>query len=188
MNGSRTAKLTTAALLAALLCASAWISVPVGAVPVTLQVFVVVLIALVLSADWAAAAVGVYLLVGVIGVPVFAGVRGGFAVLAGPTGGYLLGFVFGAWIGAWTREALAGRVRPVVADGAAALVVVTVVYFLGALQLSAITGLGPFETVAAGVLPFVVPDLVKAAVATSAAAALRAAGVVRVPVARESAG
>ncbi|MDZ4063077.1 MAG: biotin transporter BioY, partial [Coriobacteriia bacterium] len=95
-SGSRTHTIAVAALLAALLAASAWITIPIGAVPVTLQVFVVLLAGLVLSPGSAAAAVGVYLLLGTAGVPVFSGGTGGFGVLLGPTGGYLVGFFFAA--------------------------------------------------------------------------------------------
>ena len=106
---SRTRSMIVAALMAALLAASAWIVLPIGAVPVTLQVFIVLLVGLLLSPGWAAASVGVYVLMGAIGVPVFSGGMGGLGVLAGPTGGYIIGFLIAAPAVALTRRALVPR-------------------------------------------------------------------------------
>lgn len=169
-------RVTTTALLAALLAASAAVSLPIGSVPVTLQVLVVVLIALVVPRNWAVLAVATYLLVGAIGLPVFSGMRGGLAVLTGPTGGYLAGFLVAAPAGAWVRALLArGPVPGTVADCLAALVVVVAVYALGWLQLMAVTGMDPIAALAAGVAPFLLPDGIKAAVAVLVAPAVRRA-------------
>lgn len=169
-------RVTTTALLAALLAASAAVSLPTGSVPVTLQVLVVVLIALVVPRNWAALAVATYLLVGVVGFPVFSGLRGGLGVLTGPTGGYLIGFLVAAPAGAWVRSLLGrGPASGRGADGVAALVVVIVVYLFGWLQLMTVTGAGPAAALAAGVTPFLIPDVVKAAVAVLLAPAVRRA-------------
>jgi biotin transport system substrate-specific component len=176
-RGERTREMVTAALLAALLAASAWISIPVGAVPVTLQVFIVLLAGLLLTPRGAFAAVGVYLLLGAAGLPVFAGGLGGTGVLAGPTGGYLWGFALAAAAVAWVR------VRPVlagsrgVADAVALTLGITLIYLAGWFQLALVTGMGVWPAFAAGVAPFVAIDAVKAAVALGVAGALRRAGV-----------
>jgi len=96
----RIRSLVTSALLVALLAASAWITVPLGTVPATLQTLVVILIALLCTPAQAAATVGAYVLLGAAGVPVFSSAQGGVATLVGPTGGYLLGFLLGASAGA----------------------------------------------------------------------------------------
>lgn len=167
---------TTAALLAALLAVSALPAIRLGPVPLTLQVLVVVLAALLLTPGQAALAVGAYLAVGAAGLPVFAGMTGGIAVLAGPTGGYLWGFLAGAAAGAAVR---AGIVRsgaaPVVSDGVAAAAVILVVYALGVAQLAAVAHLAPVPAIAAGALPFVGPDIAKAIAAVGLAAAIRRA-------------
>lgn len=169
-------RVTTAALLAALLAASVLITVPIGMVPLTLQVFVVVLIALVVPPGWAALAVGTYLLAGAVGLPVFSGYRGGLGVLLGPTGGYLLGFLVGAVAGARVRERLATRTAATLtADIPATLVVIAAVYALGWLQLALVTGMGVVPALLAGVVPFLVPDAIKAAVAVAAAPVVRRA-------------
>jgi len=160
---SAAAEVTTSALLAALLAASAVVSIPVGAVPLTLQTLVLVLIALTQRPGRAALTVGAYLLVGLVGLPVFSGMRGGLSVLLGPTGGYLIGFLVAAVVGSWLRGRLIGSgTDGVMADAAASFFVVSIVYALGWLQLALTTSMGALPAFVAGVLPFLVPDALKA--------------------------
>jgi biotin transport system substrate-specific component len=176
---TRTRSLVTAALLAALLAASAWVSVPVGPVPITLQTFVVVVIALVSTPAQAAAAVGLYLLLGAAGIPVFSGARAGIAVLTGPTGGYLVGFWLAAVAGAWIAR------RPALprtaADIVAAAAVLGLSYLSGTVWLAAATGRTFAEAASVGVLPFIVFDIAKAAGAVATARALARTGVLASP-------
>jgi len=175
MSRSRTRTMVVAALIASLIAVGAYVSLPVGAVPVSLQMLAVILAALVLSPGGAFAATSVYVLLGVIGLPVFAGGKAGLAVLLGPTGGFLVGFIVGATAGAAVRRLLADRVRPIIADGVAAAVVVGVVYLLGWAQLMLITGMTPAAAFAAGVAPFVVFDVIKAVAAIAFAEGIRRA-------------
>jgi biotin transport system substrate-specific component len=161
--------------VSALIAASAWIAIPVGAVPVTFQVFFVVLAALLLPPAWAAASMGAYLALGAIGLPVFSGGQGGLGVLAGPTGGYLFGFLAGAFLGSLVRRPLAGRAPAVAADAVAAVTVVAVVYVFGVAQLAVVANLSTLQAVAAGVVPFIGADALKAAAAVAAASAIRRA-------------
>ena len=168
--------LTTSALLAALLAASAVVTVPIGAVPLTLQTLVLVLITLTQKPKRAALSVGVYLAAGLVGLPVFSGMRGGFGVVLGPTGGFLLGFLAGAVAGAWVRERLEASVSwEVVSDVAAAATVIAVVYAFGWLQLALVTSMGAVPALLAGVVPFLVPDALKAAGAIALAPLVRSA-------------
>jgi biotin transport system substrate-specific component len=177
-DASSARRVTTTALLAALLAVSAAISIPFGTVPATLQVLVLVLIALVMPRSWAAFAVAAYLLVGAVGLPVFSGMRGGLAVLTGPTGGYLFGFLVGAPAGAWVRRLLGRTASAVVADSVAAVVVLAIVYAMGWAQLVLVTGMAPLAGLLAGVVPFVVPDALKATAAVLLAPLVRrAAGI-----------
>lgn len=180
MHATRTRELTTAALVAALLAASAFVSIPLQPVPVTFQTFVVVLAALLLTPGWAAAAIFAYLLMGAAGVPVFAGVRGGLGVLVGPTGGFLAGFLAGAVAGAFVRTR-STRLPAAAADVLAALVAIAATYALGWawLAFGPATQLGAAKALAAGVLPFLPLDAVKVVGALLVAAALRRAGVAR---------
>ena len=88
------------ALGAASTAVGAFIAIPLpfSPVPIVLQNFFILLIALVLGPRMGTASVALYLLLGALGLPVFAGGRGGFAHFYGPTGGYLAGFLLSAWI------------------------------------------------------------------------------------------
>lgn len=86
------------ALGVALITVCAWVTIPVFAVPFTLQTFAVALVGALLGWKKGTAAVAVYVFMGLIGVPVFAGFQSGVVALAGPTGGYIVGFVFLALI------------------------------------------------------------------------------------------
>ncbi|GAB4276671.1 MAG: biotin transporter BioY [Coriobacteriia bacterium] len=172
---SRTRQMSAAALGAALLAVSAWFTIPLGSVPVTLQVFVLVVIALLFSPGWATASVCVYVLAGAAGLPVFSGGRGGFAVLTGPTGGYIVGFAFGVLAASFVRYALA-RHGTLLSDGSAIVALLAVVYGLGWLQLMIVTGMGPKEAFLAGVAPFIFVDIAKSFVGAGVAAAVRRAG------------
>ncbi|MBR5390176.1 MAG: biotin transporter BioY [Clostridia bacterium] len=93
MNQKHTARKTAyTAMGAALITICAWIAVPT-AVPFTMQTFAVCLIAALFGAKQGVFTVGGYLLLGLLGLPVFSGFRGGAGVLAGVTGGYLVGFL-----------------------------------------------------------------------------------------------
>lgn len=85
-------KMVKSALFAALISICAWIALPMGAGVFTLQTFGLFLTVLVLGGKWGTVSVGLYLLLGLVGLPVFSGFQGGFGVLFGPTGGYLPGF------------------------------------------------------------------------------------------------
>ncbi len=172
----RTRSLTMAALFAALLAASAWITVPLGPVPFTLQTMVVVLIALVLRPREAVLAVGAYLALGAIGVPVFSGGRAGLGVLTGPTGGYLVGFLVGVTGGAWLRARLEGP--GLLSDLVTAAVTLLAAYALGTAQLAIVAGMELPQAVAVGVLPFLAFEVAKVAGAVAAAGALRRTGLV----------
>jgi biotin transport system substrate-specific component len=176
-NLARTRELTTAALIAALIGASAFIAIPLpGGVPLTLQVFFVVLGALLLVPEWAFAAMATYVALGAVGLPVFSGGRGGLGVLAGPTGGFLFGFAVAALVGAIVRASLVNRrVVPVIADAVAAAAVIVVVYLVGTVQLGIVLDLPAGGAFAAGALPFIAGDAAKAVAAVGVASAVRRA-------------
>lgn len=171
---ARTRELVTASLIAAVAAVGSWVALPVGSVPVTLQTFAVFLAALLLAPAWAAASMGTFLALGAIGLPVFAGGKGGVGVLVGPTGGYLLGFLVGATVGALVRDVLDRRgTKPIVSDVAAVTATLLCIYTLGAVQLAAVGDLSLPAALAVGVAPFVVFDAVKGAAAIAVASAVR---------------
>jgi len=172
---SRARVLTTSALFAALLAVSAVLAIPIGVVPITLQTAVLVLVALVQRPTHAALTVGTYLALGLVGLPVFSGMRGGFGVLVGPTGGYLIGFLVGAVAASWVRETLVRYNSRLIADISGAVVLIAVVYAIGWLQLALVTSMGFVPALVAGVVPFLLPDALKAAVAIAIAPIVRRA-------------
>lgn len=90
--------LTEIAICASLLCVSAYIVIPLPLVPITLQLFAVVLIALLLKPSHTFICISLYILLGIVGLPVFSGGKSGFGALLSPTGGFIIGFLVGAFL------------------------------------------------------------------------------------------
>ena len=88
-----TYQMAVTALMAAALCVLGPLSVPIGAIPISLSNFVICLTAWLLGPKFGTLSVAVYLLIGLVGVPVFSGFTGGMGRLLGPTGGYIVGFI-----------------------------------------------------------------------------------------------
>ena len=114
------------------------IPIPISPVPITVQLFGVFLAGALLGSKWGAAAMGIYLLLGAAGAPVFSAGRGGLHIIFGPTGGYLIGFVIGAYVLGRLIENKAeiGYLRLV----SAMLVCLAIIYTVGATQLAFIAG------------------------------------------------
>ena len=171
MAGSGTKKLRSVdmayiALFAALMAVCSWISIP-ATVPFTLQTFGVFLAVSVLGGRRGTLAVLVYLLLGTIGIPVFAGFQGGIGCLLGTTGGYIIGFLFSALV-MWAMERLPfDRKWTLTLSMVVGLVVCYAfgtawfmwVYAKKAGEIGLMTALGWC------VFPFIIPDLVKIALA-----------------------
>ena len=155
-----------------LLALSARIQVPMWPVPMTLQPFAVLLIGLTYGSTLGAATVVAYLAAGFVGLPVFAA-GGGPAYFAGPTAGFLLGFVPAAWFAG--RMAEKGWDRSVGSAFIAGILALTFIYLVGvpwlAGFLSIAKGLEPLHAanvaVAKGMIPFAFGDLVKAGLAAA---------------------
>jgi biotin transport system substrate-specific component len=159
-----------AAMMAALTAVGAFIAIPIGPVPIVLQNFFVFLTGLLLGSRWGAAAIFVYLLAGALGLPVFAGGKGGIGHIFGPTGGYLLGYLPAVFIIGLISEK--GRHRPVI-DTFGLLCGVFVVYACGVPWLKMVTGMPFQKAVAVGMLPFLLGDGLKVLAALPVAKALR---------------
>lgn len=163
--------ITRMALFAALMGAFAYVSFPypLSPAPVTLQVLGVFLAGILLGPRWGAGAMGLYLLAGAIGAPVFAGGSAGFGVLLGPTGGYLLSYpIAAAAVGLLVHRGIGVRdpraVRLPVLVGA--MVAGTgVIYAMGIAGLMVALGLGPVEAFVTGGVVFFPAEAVKIAAA-----------------------
>ena len=170
----RAAIMARVALMAALTAVMAQITVPLPAVPFTMQVLAVVLSGFLLGPRYGALAQVVYLLLGAVGLPVFAGLKGGLGILVGPTGGYLFsyplaaaaaGLAFGAMVGAVRGRA----VRSGVGFGLLGLLVI---YAVGVPWLAVQLGLSLTQALVSGALPFIPFDVAKVVLAAFLAAAV----------------
>ena len=159
-----------AALMAALTAAGAYIAIPIGPVPIVLQNLFVMLAGLLLGGRWGLISVGVYLLAGAVGLPVFAGGTGGVGKFVGPTGGYLLGFAAAAYLIGLISEKGGGRVA---IDVLAMIAGTAVIYAFGVSWLKAVTGMSLAKAVSVGMLPFLIGDALKIAAAIPIARAIR---------------
>lgn len=158
------------AVMAAVMCVFAPLSIPMGAVPLSLATLVVYLDGALLGKAKGCAAVVVYIFIGLVGVPVFSGFIGGFAAISGITGGYIIGYIPCAFITALFTQHFGGRLWAMavgMALGTAAL------YALGTVWYMALTAAEPMAALAACVVPFLAEDAVKIAAACALAAPLR---------------
>ena len=159
-----------ASLLAALIAAGAYLAIPIGPVPIILQNLFIFLSGLLLGSKWGVTSVGVYLLAGALGLPVFAGGVGGIGRFAGPTGGYLLGFLPAVYVIGWITETSR---KHAVSDILAMLCGSLIIYACGVTWLKLLTGLTLTKTLAVGMYPFILGDIIKIAAAVPIAKALR---------------
>jgi len=165
MKGLAVRDMARIALFAAAIALCAWLCIPLTP-PFTMQAFGVCLAALALGPGKGAAAVGLYLLMGLVGLPVFAGFTGGIGALAGPTGGYLMGFLLiPAAMGLSARLPLKGRAARAAGLGLGLLGL----YALGSLWLAAWGDMPIGTALLAGAAPFLLPDCLKAWLAILAA-------------------
>ena len=104
-----TYQMAVTALMAAVMCVLGPLTVPIGAIPISLANLVICFTAWLLGPKFGTLSVAVYLLIGLIGVPVFSGYGAGLAKLAGPTGGYLVGYLLLAFIGGLFIEKSKGQ-------------------------------------------------------------------------------
>ena len=171
MDNSEQLRMTVyASLLAALTAAGSYLIIPIGPVPISLQTLFIYLTGLLLGSRWGAASVAVYLLAGACGLPVFAGGTGGIGRLAGPTGGYLFGYLAAVFvIGLITEKAN----RRWLVDVAAMIAGTLVIYAAGVVWLKLVTHMAFGKALAVGMLPFLLGDALKIAAAVPVARAVR---------------
>jgi biotin transport system substrate-specific component len=161
-----------ASLMAALIAVGAYLQIPLplGPVPLVLQNLFVLLSGLLLGSRWGLASVGIYLLVGAIGLPVFVGGKGGLAHFLGPTGGYLFGFAASAWIAGCLAER---RWNHTLKDTLAVVLGSLMIYLFGVPWLKVVTAMPWEKAVWVGMVPFLPGDAIKAAAAVLLARAIR---------------
>lgn len=166
------------AMYAAIICVTGFISVPIGPIPLILQNVVAISAGLIFGLPQGAAAVGMFLAVGTLGLPVFSGARSGIAVLNGPTGGFLVGYFIGALIAGYiatnptpdeekfSREKIFRLVRAAIAG-------LGFMYLIGMLNFRRVTGASFSQALSLCVVPFVIPDIIKLGILIPVVARLR---------------
>ena len=153
---------------AALMAVFSQLSIPLPSVPLTLQVFGVVIISVILGKKLGTLSIIVFMLLGAIGLPVFAGFTGGLNIITGATGGYIIGFVFMAFIIGYfiekDKKALAfiGSYLGLAVD-----------YIFGVIQLKLLMGLTLEGALVAGLYPFIIKDLILTALGIMVAISIR---------------
>ncbi|GMO31478.1 MAG: biotin transporter BioY [Termitinemataceae bacterium] len=180
IGSAKAAGLTMTALFAALIACGAFISfpLPVSPVPIVLQNMFAIISGAVLGPLCGAAAVGLFLIAGMLGAPVFAGGTGGFAHFFGPTGGFLLGYMLGAFTtGLIAGTPLAGKKNGMLRMVLACIAGFLIIYVPGVIRLHFIIGGTPAKAIAVGCLPFLPGDAVKVVIALITSHKLRAAAV-----------
>jgi biotin transport system substrate-specific component len=170
MSIEKLRRVVLASLMAALTAVGAYIYVPIGPVPIVLSTLFVILSGLLLGSRWGLTSMGLYLLVGAIGIPVFAGAKGGFAHFLGPTGGYLWGYLLASWITGFISERSRGLL---ILDIIAVLIGSLTIYALGVPWLKMVTHMSWSKALMVGIIPFLIGDAVKAAAAVVLARSVR---------------
>ncbi len=181
-NASRTRRLTACAVMAAVCCLLGPVSVPIGPVPISLGTLGIYMSVTLLGWRLGSLATLVYLLLGLVGLPVFTGFMGGAGRLFGPTGGYLMGYlpmalVSGAVIDAAARR-FAGRGGKLAVLSAAVQILgmvlgTAVLYVFGTAWFCVQSGSALSHAIAVCVTPFIPFDIVKIAVAATVCGTIR---------------
>lgn len=157
-----TETITLIAMMTALTCVLAPLSIPIGPIPISLTNLVIYFGLYILGAKKETLSYIAYILIGMVGVPVFSGFTGGPGKLIGPTGGYIIGFIPMAVLAGIGIEKAKGKFLP----GMLAMAVGSVVYFiLGTLWLSYQGQMDFMAAFFVGVVPFIPGDLMKMALA-----------------------
>lgn len=164
MYSKRTYNIIVTGLMAALIAVCSWIAVPFGAIPFTMQTFAVFMTAILTGPVNGTVAVVLYILIGIVGVPVFSAFQSGPGVVLGATGGFIVGFVFITLIGGFFCRKFRGNT------------VFSVIGLLAGLLCCYVTGVmwyayGYLDSADIGVvlsttvLPYIVPDILKCVLA-----------------------
>lgn len=166
--------ITQIAVCVALLCVSAFISIPVpfSAVPITLQTFMVILVALLLKPTHTIIAQGVYTLLGIVGLPVFSSGTSGIGHIFAPSGGFIVGFIAAAYFVSLTKGKNENIIRYIIV---AIIVGIPCVDIFGIIFYSIFAGADLISATILMVLPYIAGDIVKCIAAALISSGMRKA-------------
>ncbi len=153
-------KVVLCGVLTALLAIMGPVSITIGPIPITLQTFAIALTGYVLGSFMGTTATIVYILLGIVGLPIFAGFKGGFGVIVGYTGGFIIGFPFMACLcGLWVKK------KNAISSIGFGLMGLVIVHIIGILQYMMLSK-GNFISSALLVsIPFLVKDIISVVIA-----------------------
>jgi len=164
-------QMTLISLFSALTAVGAFIYIPLYPVPLTLQTLFTLLAGMTLGSVMGASSQIIYVLLGVVGLPVFAGFKAGIGILFGPTGGFLLGFIISAYVIGRIIETI--KEKNIFYYLVAGLIGTIILYIVGITQLSLVTGIGIKKAITVGMLPFLPGDILKIIAASFIASKLK---------------
>ena len=165
---AQTHTLVWISLFAALMVVGSYAHFPLGPVPISLQVLFVLMAGFILGLKGGILAVGLYILAGLVGLPVFYGGHGGLGHVLGPTGGYILGFIPAVMIAGWAGGKIKRRPLPWSAGVAIAVGAYCAIYAVGLSWLGQVLEIGWTKAAAIGMLPFLPSDLLQIVLCVSA--------------------
>lgn len=162
-----TKNISTVSLFVALTAICSQISIPLpSGVPVTLQTLAVLLSGIILGSKYGALSQLVYILLGAIGIPVFASGYAGIQILAGLTGGYIWSFPIASFIIGLIGENLnsSNRTKNGIIHSLAFIIGLLIIYTFGSIQFYYLSGMPYIDTLKLTIIPFIIPDMIKIAI------------------------
>lgn len=163
LTRSITSDIVLVAAGAAIVSVAAQLTVPLWPVPITMQTLAVLIVGSSLGAVRGTASMILYAVLGIVGLPVFSAGSHGFGVIAGPTGGYILGFVFAAALTGWlAQKQWDHRILGAILSFTAGSIVT---FAIGLPWLAAVLHLNLEQTLALGLYPFIIGGIAKAILA-----------------------
>lgn len=157
-NRKKTLTITMCALFTALTAVCSQIQIPLPQIPINLALFAVFMAGAVLGGGYGALSMAAFVLLGAVGVPVFAGFKGGFAAVTGATGGYIIGYVVCAWLTGFIIRHTNDKIYMMII---AMIIGLAACYILGTAWFMTISGNSLKVSLSYCVLPFLPGDAVK---------------------------
>ncbi len=155
------------ALFAAILCICSMVNFAIGPIPFSMAFFGVMLASIVLGTYKGAVSTFVFVALGAVGLPVFSGGNGGFHMLVGATGGYIWSYIImAAIIGYISVRPIEGRIKAIIQSVIACIIGGAVCYMFGTIQFIIVTSSSISHALEVCVLPFILPDIIKAIAAS----------------------
>lgn len=150
-------------IFAAITAVLAQIEVPLPIIPISGQTLAVGLTATIIGSKYGAIAMTCYALLGAVGLPVFAGFKGGAQILVGPTGGYIFGFIAAAFVTGFILEKTKHTITMAMVANTVGMIITLI---FGAVQLKFVLDMTWNQALVAGIYPFIVVGLIKAYLAS----------------------